>query len=139
MKKGTTCCLEKLHNMDLGTLFVRIALGVVFLHAGWLKVTNMEMTLSAFAGMGIAAWLTYIVVYAELLCGAAFILGLFVRYAGVVAAVIMLVATFKVHFANGFGMQNGGYEYTFVLFFLSLAAITLGAGKYSLCKMMMKK
>lgn len=130
--------IHRLHNPDVGMLLVRIALGIVFIHAGWLKVADMNATVTAFGSMGFGAFLAYFVSYAELLGGVLFMLGLFVRYVGIVIAVIMLVAT-KLLFANGFGLMNGGYEYPFMLMLISIAVVTLGAGKYSLACMLKKK
>lgn len=129
---------HRFHNPDAAILFVRIALAAAFIHAGWLKVTNIDFVVTMFGQMGIPAFLAYVVSYGEFLGGIAVLVGIFSRYAGVLLAIIMLVATFKAHWANGFGMQNGGYEYTFVLFFLSLAMITFGSGKYSLAKLLKK-
>lgn len=123
---------DRLNNSDLAALFIRISLGVVFIIAGWMKVSNMAGTIGFFATIGIPAWLTYIVAYAELIGGIMAILGILVRYAGIVLAIIMLVAC-KILFAKGFSAMNGGYEYPFTLMLASLAMTTLGAGKYSLC------
>ncbi|MCE9548866.1 DoxX family protein [Candidatus Nomurabacteria bacterium] len=124
--------LHRLHNTDLGILLIRIAIGVVFINAGWLKVSSMEQVVTGFGSIGIPAFLAYFVAYAEFLGGILFVLGLFVRYVGVITSVIMLVALFKVHFVNGFSLANGGYEYVLVLLLGSLAMVTLGAGSYSL-------
>ena len=123
--------IHKFHNPDAAILFVRIALGAAFIHAGWLKLNDMDMVVQGFASMGMGAFFAYLVAYCEFIGGILVLLGLFVRYAGVVLAIIMFVAFAKVHLPNGFGMQNGGYEYVFVLFFLALAMLTHGAGKYS--------
>ncbi|MBI2623815.1 MAG: DoxX family protein [Candidatus Liptonbacteria bacterium] len=126
--------LHRLENRDLGILFVRIAVGVVFLHAGWGKLSDMAPVVTGFVGMGFPAWVAHLVAYCEFLGGIAVLLGIFVRYAGIILAVIMLVAFWKVHAANGFSLANGGYEYVFVLFFSALALVTQGAGKYSLAR-----
>lgn len=131
--------IHRLHNTDLGSLFIRIALGTVFIHAGWLKVTDMSTVITGFTTMGFPSYVAYFVSYVELISGIAMILGIFVRYAGILLAITMLVATIKVHLPNGFGLQNGGYEYTLVLFLISLGAITLGAGKYSLACLLKNK
>lgn len=130
--------MERMHNTDLATLFIRIAVGVVFINAGWLKVNDMEMVLTGFAGLGIPAWLAYFVAYAEFIGGILLVIGLFSRYVGVILAVIMLVAIVKVHYVNGFSLAKGGYEYNFVLLLASLALVTLGSGKYSVAHMLCK-
>lgn len=66
------------------------------------------------------------------------LIGIFVRYAGIILAIIMFVAITKVHWANGYGMANNGYEYTLGLFLLSLAMVTFGAGAYSLARYLRK-
>lgn len=128
--------IHRLHNPDAAKLFIRIALGVVFVNAGWFKIQHMDMVLGGFASMGFPALLAYVVAYGECISGILFLAGIFVRYAGIFVSIIMLVATFKVHFPNGFSMANGGYEYTFVLFFMALAMVTLGAGSYSLANVL---
>src|SRR3989338_7555045 len=98
--------MHRLHNADLGVLFLRVAVGVVFIHAGYLKLADMTPVITGFGAIGFPAWLAYFVAYCELLGGLAVLLGIFVRYAGVVLAIIMLVAFWKVLGPNGFGLSN---------------------------------
>lgn len=131
--------LHRLHNPDAGILFIRLALAAVFINAGWSKFMNMEMTITGFGMAGIPAPLAYFVAGAELLCGVLMLVGVLVRYAGILLAIIMFVALVKVHFVNGFSLQNGGYEYVLVLMLASLAMLTLGAGSYSVAHLLKKK
>lgn len=121
----------KLNNHNLASLFLRLAVGAVFINAGWMKVTDMEMVVGFFGQIGFPAFLAYFVSYAELVGGLLLVAGFLTRYASVVLAVIMLVACFVLS-SKGFSLANGGYEYPFVLMFASLALVTLGSGKYSL-------
>lgn len=93
------------------------------------------MVVTGFATVGIPAFFAYLVAYVELLGGLAVILGVLSRYAAGLISVVMLVALFKVHWPNGYGLQNGGYEYVLALLLMALAIITLGAGKYSIIKL----
>lgn len=131
--------MHRLHSSDAASLFIRVAVGVAFLHAGWLKVTNIDQVLVGFGAMGIPTFLAYAVSYIELIGGAFILLGLFVRYFSIALAVIMFVAFAKAHVMNGFGLASNGYEYVFVLFFASLALVTLGSGKYSLARLLKKQ
>jgi len=83
-------------------------------------------------------WTAYLVAYTELISGILMILGLWVRHAGIVLSIIMLVAMFKVHWPNGFSLAKGGYEYVFVLLLCALAVVTLGAGKHTLHRWLKK-
>ncbi len=130
--------MKKLHNADLGILLIRVALGIVFIYAGWFKLNNMEMVIGGFASMGFATWLAYLVAYVEFLGGIALVLGIFVRYVGILLAIVMLVAMIKVHIPNGYSLANNGYEYVLLLMLASLAITTLGAGKYSVAKLFKK-
>lgn len=130
--------LERLHNSDLAILFLRIAIGIVFISAGWMKISGIEGVIGFFGAFGIAPAFAYIVAYSEFIGGILILLGLLTRYAGIVLAIVMLVAIFKVHIANGFSLANNGYEYTLVLLLSSLALVFQGAGKYALGKVLKK-
>jgi|SRR3989344_6309751 len=136
--KGIRIFMSKLHNPDLAKLFLRIALGIVFINAGWMKIQNAEMVIGFFGSFGVPSWLTYIVMYVEFLGGIALILGILVQYASVLLAIVMLVAMFKVHWPNGYSLANNGYEYVLVLLLGLLALITLGRGKYALGHLLKK-
>ena len=124
--------VHRLNNPDLGMLFIRLALAATFINAGWFKVSNLAMVVGGMGEAGIPAFLAYIVSFGELLGGIALLIGIFSRYAGILLSIIMAVALFMVHWANGYSLQNGGYEYVLVLLLGALAMITFGSGKYSL-------
>jgi putative oxidoreductase len=134
VKKYMAC----FNNSCLGVLLVRIAIGIVFINAGWMKVSNMEPVITGFASMGFNSALAYFVSYAELLGGALILVGLLTRYAAFVIAIIMLVAV-KVLSGNGFSMANGGFEYPLVLAIISFGLVFLNSGKYSLDQLLCKK
>lgn len=126
--------MHRFHNPDVAKLLLRIALGIVFIVAGWMKISNMEFVVTMFGTMGLPAFVAYVVSYGELISGIALLLGVFAMYAASFVAIIMLAAILMVHWPNGFSLANGGYEYTFVLLFIALAVITLGSGRYALVK-----
>jgi putative oxidoreductase len=131
--------INRLHNPDLAALFVRLALGIVFINAGWFKVNNIDGVVGFFGSLGIPAVLAYYVAYIEFLGGIALILGIFVRPIGILFAINMLVAIAKVHYPKGFSLKEGGYEYVLVLMLGSLALATLGAGKYAIGRLFRKQ
>ena len=67
-------------------------------------------------------------VYAQFLCGIAFILGLLTRWAGLVTAFVFVVAVWMVHWPQDFV----GWWPALILIFLGLLFATQGAGRYSL-------
>jgi putative oxidoreductase len=123
--------IHRLNNPNMGILFIRLALAAVFINAGWFKVSNLEMVVGGFGEAGIPAFLAYVVSYGEFIGGIALLLGIFARYFGILLSIIMAVAIAKVHFVNGFNLQNGGYEYVLVLLLGAMAMVTFGSGKYS--------
>ncbi len=131
--------LHKLYCPDVAKLFIRVALGIVFINAGWMKIQNIDMVLQGFASIGIPAWLTYVVSYGEFIAGILIIAGLFARYAAIFISIDMIVATLKVHLSNGFSIANGGYEYTLVLLLIALSVLMQGGGKHSIARLIFKK
>jgi putative oxidoreductase len=47
----------------------------------------------------------------------------------------MFVAIWKAHWAQGFGLDKGGWEYAFVLGVLSLSLVVQGGGAFSIDRM----
>jgi putative oxidoreductase len=128
----------KFHNADTGLLLLRLAVGIVFLYHGWIKLTSIDQTIGFFASIGLSAFWAYLAALIETLGGIAFILGIFTRYVAVLLAADALIAIFKIHLGNGFSIVDGGYEYVFVLLFVSIAIFVSGAGKYSAAKWIKK-
>ena len=66
-------------------------------------------------------------VWAQFLCGIAFILGLLTRWAGLITTFVFIVAVWMVHWPEGFP----GWWPALVLVFLGILFATIGAGRYS--------
>ena len=130
--------VEDLDNADLGKFILRLALGIVFIYNGWFKIQNIEMVITGFGTIGIPEWMAYFVSYAEFIFGILMIVGYWVRHAGILFAIIMAVAIYKVTGQNGFSLATQGYEYNLVLLLMALAVTTLGAGKYTLARLIKK-
>lgn len=116
-------------------LLMRVALGVMFIAHGLLKV--FVFTLPGFAGFlasaGFPAALAWPVVLAELVGGLALVVGFYGRF--VAAALIpVLLGALAVHAPNGwfFTAAKGGWEYPAFLVVAAIAVALLGDGALAL-------
>jgi putative oxidoreductase len=118
MKKCSWC------SSDMGLLALRVGLAGIFIFAGWMKVSNLDGTIGAFGQMGFSPMWAYIVAFAELIGGVAILLGFYTRFFAALLAIVMLIATLKVH-----------KDKTLLLHFFSLLALMLaGGGRFSIVR-----
>jgi putative oxidoreductase len=127
--------------MDLALLFIRLALGAIFIVHGAQKLfpglmggegmsgfTKFVETLQVPAPQVMA----YLAAISEFGGGILVLLGLFARIGGLAIAGVMIVAIVKVHLKNGFFADNKGYEYQLALLSMALAVAIAGAGRIGL-------
>ena len=121
-------------SQDYAALALRIALGVLFIAHGLLKVLVFTVpgTVAFFASIGLPGALAYPVIAAELLGGAALIAGVYVRPVAIALAAISFGAILA-HAGNGwvFSAPGGGWEYPLFLGVVTLVQALLGAGAYA--------
>ncbi len=125
---------------EWGPLFVRLALGIPIFLAGVGKVLNVGPKATGIEGFAMMlggigfpspTFFAWLVGVSELVTGALILVGVAVRVSGAVVAVIMLVATAVVHLPQGYPAADGGVELTLALFFVALALVFTGPGKFS--------
>lgn len=114
-------------SADTALFISRVLLGIIFVVAGWNKVSDMATTIGFFSSMSIPAFLAYIVAYGELIGGVMLILGLWAQVAAIFLSVVMIVA---VILTSGAGFA----AYSMPLTVLSglIAVVGAGAGKYQI-------
>ncbi len=115
-------------NTDFGLLVLRIGVGIIFIFAGWMKVSDLHATVGMFASMGFGAFWAYVASFAELLGGIAVILGFYTRIAAGFLAITMAVAI-SVTFKNPEMMMT-----PMALLFSNLSLILSGGGAKALKK-----
>ncbi len=122
------------NTTEYGALVLRLALGLMYLSHGLLKVFVFTLpgTAAFFASQGFPAWTAYPVVAAELLAGIALIVGFQVRVVAL-AGIPILAGALLVHLPNGwlFSAPNGGWEYPAFLIVASVVQALVGAGAYA--------
>jgi len=118
-------------STDYGIALLRISLGTMWIAHALLKllVFGLPGTAAYFASIGFPGWLAYPVFAAELVGGAALVLGVYARQVALGLVPIMAVAAW-VHAPNGWvhTSAGGGWEYPVFLIAASLALWLLGDG-----------
>lgn len=121
---------------DIAPLVLRVAFGLVFFMHGWQKMTEFGVpgVTGMLTGLGfpLPGVFAVLLIAAEVLGGAALILGVFTHWAAKISAFVALVAWVTVHLGKGFFMSGGGYEFIMVLFAVAVSLMITGPGKYSL-------
>ena len=117
-------------------LLLRLALGgLFFAHAGLkLFVFTPAGTAKFFASLGLPPQLAYATIAAEVIFGAALILGVYARFAALLLTPVLLGAIFTVHGAAGFFFSNphGGWEFPAFWTLALVVQALLGDGAYAL-------
>jgi putative oxidoreductase len=129
-------------NINLAALLLRMALGVMFVAHGLLKVMVFSLagTAQFFEQVGFAAWMAYPVTWLEIIAGILLIVGYHSRYVALLTIPVLLGATY-VHIGNGwlFSAQNGGWEYPVFLVISAIVVSLLGDGDYSIRNLLIRK
>ena len=122
-------------QLGIGLLILRLALGAVFLAHGGQKLfmIGMSGTAGMLSQMGIprAAVAGPLLAIVEPLAGAALVLGLLTRLAGLAIAIDMLGAILFFHRHHGFFIPRG-IEFVMMLCATGVALAALGAGPFSI-------
>lgn len=116
----------------IALLFLRLALGVVFLTHGYPKIAKpVPAMFTMFVQHGFPAYFVYVSGVLETFGGVLLIAGLFTRPAGLLLAAEMAVAILKVHGAGGI-LAVHNYEFPLSLAVACFALSALGPGVFSL-------
>jgi putative oxidoreductase len=117
-------------------LLLRVALGVLFLAHGMLKVRVFTLpgTVAYFRSLGLPGWVAYATVCAELGGGAALIAGILARYVALLLVPLILGTIVTVHGKNGwpFANKDGGWEYPAFWAVALVVQFLLGDGAWAL-------
>jgi putative oxidoreductase len=125
----------RINPAEYGITLLRLSLGTMFLAHGLLKVLVFTLpgTAGFFESVGFPGFLAYVVAPAEIIAGAALLLGYRTRLVAAAMIPLLLGATL-VHAGNGwvFSSAKGGWEYPAYLVIAALAQSLLGSGVLSL-------
>lgn len=117
---------------NLGILILRIAVGLIFIYSGYMKLSDMSMTVQFFGMIGFGAFWAWVVSLTELVAGIAMVIGFGTQIAGLLLFITMTVATIKMFGQAGFMGSLG----PIMLGISSLSIALSGCGKHSVCNMM---
>jgi putative oxidoreductase len=111
----------------------RVFCGVVFIVHGYPKIMNLAGTSTFFAeNFGVPGWVAIPIAILEFFGGILLVAGFATRILSPLFILEMLGAIVFVHFARGWDIFQGGYEYNLALIILLLAVFLLGSGPVSI-------
>lgn len=125
--------MNRFQNPALGTLILRLSLGLMYLSHGLLKllVFTPAGTAGYFASLGLPGFVGYLSILAEVGGGLLLLSGFFARWVALALIPLLLGTIVLVHGAHGwmFSNEGGGWEYPAFLITSSLALFFLGDNK----------
>ena len=130
--------MTPISNADYAAFILRLALGLMFLAHGLLKVLVFTVpgTVQFFDGLGLPAIIAYLTILGEIGGGLLLIAGIFSRYVALALIPVLAGALVLAHWSAGwmFANQGGGWEYPAFLIAASLSVALLGDGAFALGK-----
>ncbi|WP_323035717.1 DoxX family protein [Pararhodobacter sp.] len=125
-------------TLNTGAFITRLSLGGILLAHGLLKlmVFTIPGTVGYFASLGLPPVAAYLTIFAEIVGGAAIVLGLYTRLAAILSIPVLLGALW-VHAGNAwvFSAEGGGWEFPLLLVLLAVAVAVQGGGAFALRKL----
>ena len=120
---------------DAALLIFRAVLGIIFVAHGVDKMffAGMDETTGQFSAWGIPQpqLSAYLASIAEMVGGAALVVGLLTTFVAGALALLMACALYFVHLNNGLFTADGGIEYPLVLVVSLLMIVVFGSGRAS--------
>jgi putative oxidoreductase len=133
----------EIETLLYGITLLRVSLGLLFLSHGLLKVIVFTLpgTAQFFTTVGLPGFMATPVALAEIGGGLLLIAGIYSRWVALGLFPILLVATFKVHGANGwlFTNQGGGWEFSAFFAIACLVQFLLGDGAWAIGAVLSRK
>jgi putative oxidoreductase len=114
----------------LGLLFLRSALGIIFISHGYPKLVHPMSVQGFYVQHGMPGYFVYIAGVLEVFGGGLLILGLFARVAALLLTIEMVVMIWKVY-GSGSYLALREYEFSLALGVGCFALATVGAGLIS--------
>ncbi len=116
-------------NKDIAVLLLRLGVGIIFIVAGWGKLTGIEGVQGFFGDIGIplAGLMAWVVAIVEFAGGIMVLAGAYIRIPAILLAIIMVVAilTTKV------GQDFSAYRLDLMLLLANVGLALMGSGRYS--------
>ncbi|MCC5941933.1 MAG: DoxX family protein [Balneolaceae bacterium] len=116
-------------NSDFALLLLRVGVGVIFIIAGWGKLTGIEGTQQFFGNIGIPlpAIMAWVVAIVEFFGGILVLFGAYAKIPYLLLAITMAVALFTTKLGGEFSAAR----LDMMLLLTTLALFFLGSGAYS--------
>ncbi len=128
---------------DLWYPMIRIAIGAILFMHGWAKITGpgLDGVSGSMTRMGLVPGTAFAgaAIFLETVGCACIIIGLFTRFFAAALAIELLIAMYVAHWAKGFSVGAGGYEYVLFLGIVMFAIALRGGGPYSVDRMIGKE
>ncbi|PWN07253.1 DoxX family protein [Rhodohalobacter mucosus] len=127
-------------NHDIALLLLRIGVGIVFIFAGWGKLTGIEGVQQFFGNIGIplAGIMAWVVALIEFVGGIMVLIGFKARIPNILLAIIMVVAFFTTKLGD-FSITAANVRVDILMFLITVSLAIMGSGGISLDAKMGKR